>query len=51
MTLALTLQLLETCAGNFNLHRSSELISIVGTKSISDFGEHEENRAVTLSFQ
>lgn len=44
MYLALTLQLLETCARILISTRSSELISIVGTKSISDFGEHEENR-------
>lgn len=49
--LALTVLLLKTCAENFNLHISSELISNVGTKSISDLGEHEENRAVILSFQ
>ena len=51
MTLALTLLLSEASGGNFNLHRSSELISNVGTKSISDLGEREANRAVILSFQ
>lgn len=51
MTLALTLLLLKTHAGNFSHHISPKLISNVGTKSISDLGELEKNRAVILPFQ
>lgn len=41
----------KTCAGNFNLHISSKLISNVCTKSISDLGKHGGNRTVILFFQ
>lgn len=51
VTLALTLLLLKTHAGDFSHHISPKLISNVGTKSISDLGELEENRAVILPFQ
>lgn len=51
VTLALSSLLLKTHAGNFSHHISPKLISNVGTKSISDLGELEENRAVILSFE